>query len=254
MRLTVYSIIACVLLSATARAFDAAPLMSFFQPVAASGPLWPNLGAHYLCNDSNANATVTDTTGVYNGTAGQNTALSSVAGKINNGFYGTGGLNGFTIGNHFNISSNTAISFCFWVKLNSSPSGYQEILWKSAVPVGYWFHVYDQDDGGKPGFVIYDGIVNLKLSYDAALTANGSTWSHLAMTRSAAGVYKQYLNGSIQSRQATNVNSLVGTGVLDVSKTLKVVGAFDDIRIYNRDLAATEVAEIYNAGTGTEQE
>lgn len=93
----------------------------------------------------------------------------------------------------------------------------------------------------------------------AANTMSGSTWYHVAATYSGsetAGGIKVFING-VQSDDTTlttgsytgmaNTTTVMSIGAYaDASQAF--AGSMDEVRVYNRELTAAEVAAIYSSG------
>lgn len=116
---------------------------------------------------------------------------------------------------------------------------------------GFYFYSYE----GKPEFEIYAS------SYDAILAATAiprNEWVHIVGTWESGVRVKLYVNGVASASTPTGA---LQTGTLQAGNTdlyfggrpaspltLEYNGGMDDVRIYNRALSATEVAQLYNLG------
>ena len=81
---------------------------------------------------------------------------------------------------------------------------------------------------------------------------NTGTWYHLVVTKTSSGVTGIYVNG--QSATTSNNGNFAPYGSTDITYIGRnpssgyFEGSLDDVRIYNRALSATEVANLYNVG------
>ena len=250
--------IAAIMLATGARAFDATPLMSFFQP-AASSSVFPisSLVAHYLFNESNATTTVTDEKATYAGTAQRNTSLMSAAGRINKSFLFDGSSDYVTLSDT-GATAYTNYSVCVWIKLGSGVS-YTVVISKRSGTFPYEIFIEDTSTGGKASFQIFDGTY-----YPTPNTTNSvrdGNWHHIVGVRNVVddtvSSYKDgVLQQSLTDTTTGNVNSSAASriGARADNAGNKFPGNIDDVRIYNRALTQAEITELYNSGNGTEQE
>ena len=84
-----------------------------------------------------------------------------------------------------------------------------------------------------------------------AATLNTGVWEHWAITY-ASGTAKVYRNGASESSGAISLNTVskrlrIGSALHDtLIPSTDFKGDLDDIRIYNRDLNASEILQLYN--------
>ena len=233
------------------------------------GPTISNLVAHWKMNDNAADKIVLDSFGDYHGTNIANTADKSVAGKINTALdfdgvndYVTISSTGIwdTLGN-----TSNALTFACWYYSASGATGDRGLFSKGNDPRMMSFGFVDS--GMHLAFLCKNG------SDGNALWVNATTnygvncptqWVHYAVTYDGSRVTNGvvlYINGSVVGMYG-RFNSLAGVatnaspfmiGHLYNSST-RAKGRIDDMRVYDRVLSSNEIAIIYNAGSGTEEE
>lgn len=106
---------------------------------------------------------------------------------------------------------------------------------------------------------LYDGTNIQKLYKSSAIFFDG-TWKHFAFTF-ASNVLKIYVNGAedtgvdkaqdgtLNSWPSTSMNHAIGSMVNGASSPY--VGNIDEVSIWNAELSAAQIAEIYNSGVPT---
>lgn len=208
--------------------------------------------------ESNAN----DSLGTYNGTA--QGGLTYTAGKSGNAFTFNGTTSYVGLGSN-NFKFNSDFSFSFWVYLPSISTA-----------TGGIFANYTNQTGSK-GFISYlksDGkfemyIVGTNGSSTATSTAQIPTgWTHIAVTRKMITSKETYIyiNGVLNAQSGINnavtldyhtttnpsigaIDSISG-GIQDLFGIMMNNSKIDELNIWNKQLTATEVTELYNAGAG----
>jgi hypothetical protein len=202
--------------------------------------------------ESNAN----DSLATYNGTA--QGGLTYTSGKSGNAFT----LNGTTAyvslpNDSFNFTVNFSISA--WINLNTV-SGNQCIMsnlsFVSPISNG-WLLVMRSNR-------LYIEFYKNNNTYNAlssTSTFSTSTWYHIVVVRVASQSRKIYING-VEDRSDTStfnptyassipIPSSIGAWKYDpINVTQYTNGKIDEVNIWNKELTATEVTELYNAGTG----
>lgn len=251
------------------------------------GPLYSNLVAYYMSNNSKIDAltiwnkelTGSEITALYNGASGleypfstaitidsANDSLGTYNGTAQGGLTYTAGKSGnaFTF-NGTNayvslptntLSSLTDFSISLWCNPSSLLTGGAALVSNATnfggVDYGYMLYF----SYGSLYFRFYrtpivDLVANLQF------TAN--TWYHIVITRKSSTGTKMYINGSLNASNTSTVNPNYTTtnynslGVLQYDSINKVYyydGKIDEVNIWNKELTATEVTELYNSGTG----
>lgn len=142
------------------------------------------------------------------------------------------------------------ISIAFWVKPDAVTSSYQHIIFKQRIPgmatsYGVWL-----SDTGRPYAEFSDGGAS-GLAATTSLTVG--TWNYVAVTYDGSDI-NMYVNG-VHDAHRTYANGPIQYG----GHPLKIghgdynsafQGNVDDLRIYNRALTTSEVANIYAGGCG----
>ncbi len=83
---------------------------------------------------------------------------------------------------------------------------------------------------------------------------NNNSWHHVVMTRErTSGIHKIYIDGNIDKESGVENTGSIGNNVDLVIGALTTSskyfpGVIDEVRIYNRALSASEIAEQYRAG------
>lgn len=202
--------------------------------------------------ESNAN----DSLNTYNGTAMG--GLTYTAGKSGNAFTGNGTTAYVSLPNDsFNFTGNFSISG--WINLNSV-SGNQCIFANLSYVAGVsngWLLLMRNN---KLYFEFYKN--NGTLDYLASNTNfTTSTWYHINIVRVASTSTKIYINGTLDISNSSTYNptyassipipSSIGAWKYDATTATQFTnGKIDEVNVWNREVTATEVTELYNAGTG----
>jgi hypothetical protein len=146
-------------------------------------------------------------------------------------------------------SLNTpSMTVCFWMKADSLQNANPIDKLPSNTTVGYavklrdtgtiWFRV-----GAEPGTCLD--------VYGGASMYSAGTWVHLACSfDSATGTMKMYKNGVVESHQPTFAVTLnAAATALTLSSTREQYnGAFDDVRVYDHALTASDIAAVMAGG------
>ncbi len=211
---------------------------------------------HFKMNDSDNDSIVIESAngihGIFYDNEGYiNTEDYSVAGKIDDSleFDGNRYIN---CGNAGNISSD--LSICAWVYLIDTLD-HRTIVnksWNNA----YRFRVHDD---GTLWFLINDGSGS-EIEYSENAISTGQ-WTHVAVTVDfSTQEVKFYIDGELDTTESTaktGINSttddlLIGAYTTVPDQAWK--GCLDDIRIYNCTLSDEDIQNIYDQGSGTEDE
>lgn len=112
---------------------------------------------------------------------------------------------------------------------------------------------YVVDEGGNNNWVqVYSGKIRAGSNagggyWDSSTTISYGTWYHVAVTQDASNVLRIYVNGQLDTTQtmtATNAPGAIRIGGYS-GGGYALTGIVDDLRIYNRALAADEVQKLY---------
>ena len=204
----------------------------------------------------------TDSVGSSDGT---DTGITYAAAKVNNGATGfNGSADKITIGTTTAIKPTTAMSISAWIKREASGehrilsvgwenyptalSGFQLLLSSGAQPT--------LSIGNDTGYTVGTHVGSCVHGSGTSL----STWAHVVGTWDGSTI-KVYLNGgapaSIAWTGGCAYNATVRAG-LGYSHTTVfggdshryLTGDLDEVGLWNRALNATEVAALYNGGSG----
>lgn len=208
--------------------------------------------------ESNAN----DSLGTYNGTA--QGGLTYVSGKSGNAFKHNGTDAYVSLPNNTFNSFTGDFSISGWMNLarvdvNQAICG----AFNNNADTNYYGWLF-WCAGNLLRFTIYNG-TNSGISLDTSGVGGGnlsaSTWIHFAMTRKGSTGTKLYLNGSFKTSNTSTQNPVYhSTTNYCTIGTYKYYAApnflfsnnslIDEIEFRNKELSASEITELYNAGAG----
>lgn len=199
------------------------------------------LVAWYKFDDGTAN----DTMGLYNGTVSG--ATYTTQGKIGGAysFDGTDDYVNCSNSSVFNILDTTGITLSAWVKVPIGSGANLGVVAKKVGTTGY-------------DFILNNGKPRLSLRGTSTLdsTALGSdlrdgSW-HLITGVGNSTNASVYINGVYVGSNSGNwtavpISTPLAIGIRNIDEmNLPFNGSIDDVRIYNRTLSATEIANLYN--------
>ena len=205
--------------------------------------------------ESNTN----DSLGTYNGTPYG--GLTYTAGKSGNAFTfnGTNAYVGLPT-NSFKFGSD--FSICLWSKLQGNVADVQTLFanytYDGTYSYGYLFYYHDN----ALKFNIYNNSGSLQLNYTTASLFNN--WKNVIITRKYSTGTKMYIDGvlvaSNTNTQNPNYHATMtpAIGAANYGPTFgnyveyytRNGGIIDEVNVWNKELTATEVTELYNAGAG----
>ncbi len=148
------------------------------------------------------------------------------------------GLDGTDDSLSFGSFTPQARTIAFWLKLREDANGPIIYAGADAWDTAQWTWAVYQFPGSQLYFSTGTGASNLN---DNGFSLN--TWYHYVMVRNDGGLFKLYKNGVLQSSTS---DSTVVNSVLRIGKAGSEYfnGLMDDLRIYNRTLSASEIAEL----------
>jgi len=202
---------------------------------------------------------VNDSLGNYNGTT--QGGLTYSTGKSGNAITFNGTDAYVDLGNNIFNSFTSDFSISVWVNLNSV-SGNQCILNNlsynaSGFSNGWIFLMRNQ----VPYFEIYtDSGVYQPIGSPTILST--STWYNIVVTRKSSTRSRIYVNGSLVVADTSSLNPTYVTTLIPIPSTIGtwrynastkiwyLNGKIDEVNTWNKELTATEVTDLYNAGTG----
>jgi len=217
---------------------------------ASGDPLWNDLLAYYTADN-----TPNDSLGNYNLTAVNGANYGT--GIINQGFNFDGVNDYYNGGNVLDFDGNTPFSFNLWV--NPTSISNDMLFWKMnplLTTSGYICYIYT---GNLLEFALQNSSSN-RIYAKTSTAISGSVFSMITITydgsKDVSGV-KIYING-VSDTLTTIDNTLTGstsnTENLSFGRGESSVnyfgGIMDEVGIWNKELTASEVTELYNSGSG----
>jgi hypothetical protein len=222
---------------------------------ASGNPLWNDLLAYYTADN-----TPNDALGNYNGTLVNGTTYGT--GIINQGFSFDGVNDYIDLGNNFSFDVNNAFSFSFWVD-RVSGSNFSTLFSKVDSTTLQGYHIrFDNNINGKIQLTLLDSLSNLS----EYITTNQLVDLNIHMITvtydglNTATSCKIYVDGVMQSL-TRNITGAGATSIINTESAKIGVnsytggvhffnGIIDEVGIWNRELTASEVTELYNSGAG----
>lgn len=218
-------------------------------PASCPAGLATNLDLYWKLDETGGAAVADSSSGGLNaGTA--NGGFSFVPGKLNNGIDLNGTTGFIQCDTTFFDPSASAFSIAAWVKADTVGANGSERV------------IAHQLDGTGTGRTLLSssGATPTKLStaiggttLSGGTTLVVDTWYHVCVTVSALGARNLYLNGSLDGGPSTDLPE-AANGAFLVGKhkagTSFWNGIIDDVRVYSRELSASDVSDLYNAGAG----
>ena len=220
---------------------------------ASGNPLWNDLLAYYTADN-----TPNDALGTYNGTLTNGATYGT--GIINQGFSFDGVNDYVDLGDVLDNDGTQAQSVSFWVNLNSTSTQ----AFVSKIDQGTPFNGWSVGTvNNKINYIFANNITTgVYVQVENSTVITTGTWYHVVATydgsKSASGV-KVYIDGSIGTqnilKDTLSTNSTSSTGVKATISSrdggfLFTNGIIDEVGIWNRELSASEVTELYNSGSG----
>lgn len=244
-----------ILISTSAYSFELsnaglALMMDAMNAPAASSTLGNGLIAHYKMNDTN-NINLTDSKSGYTGTG----TYTSVTGLINRA---TSWNNDF-VKSVVPVPTNT-YSMCFWAKCNPPAHILYTAISKDII-ADRSFGVYFNGDYDRIQWWQYNNVGTLYLLEGPNMVLG--EWLHVVgMWNSGNTNLTLYTNGAWAASMVVSgaahdsvTQFAIGyEGLSDSGEHRHYYGELDDLRIYDRILTQSEISQLYNSGSGTEDE
>jgi hypothetical protein len=140
----------------------------------------------------------------------------------------------------------SALTLEAWVRPTALSAVWRTAIFKER-PGGMAYALYANTDANRPAGQVYT-TAEQNASGVAQLPLN--TWTHLATTF-ASGTLKLYVNGAEVSSVAVSGSAIASTGLLKIGGNAVwgewFSGLIDEVRIYNRALAVSEVQTDMNS-------
>ncbi|MHA1876717.1 MAG: LamG-like jellyroll fold domain-containing protein [Promethearchaeota archaeon] len=214
--------------------------------------------AHYKFNDNSSDDNVLDFNGNHNGilNGGNNTEDISEAGKINRALHFDGSSDYVKVDYDSELYSDE-MTFSFWVKSDKSNYAVNGVvigMWDYSNNNRQWNILIGSGDDKYKISVSNDGSASETLDTNISVDTD---WHHFAfVVDNNAKTWDWYYDGEKQTtitatKSYTNQNSFLVIGNLD-GGSFGFDGLMDDVRLYNSKLSTTEIEEIYNSGSGSE--
>lgn len=221
---------------------------------------------HYKLNDDSDNTNVSDNSSHQAiGTATDNTEDLTITGKINKALNFNGSDQYVTLDSNMIFDYSGPITVCFWVYTEtlsgSSQYAYPVQLKTNNSTYGIGFMI--SSTGSYNGLNIgsdNNGMPARKTTKNSSYFTNN--WVHVALvydgiTPNNINSYKLYIDNSLETWTSTggwgshnNTNWLGrGNGASNYFD-----GRIDDFRVYKTALSSDDISNIYNSGSGTEDE
>ena len=201
--------------------------------------LWNNLVAYYT-----GDGTPDDALGNYNGTLVNGATYGT--GKISQGF-SFDGVNDFVDCDSISeINSSSTVSYSYWGKKTAS-NKHLLVGSQTSITNGFWLSWWS--DGN-----VYCSARNGNYSYTSYALPFDTNWHHFVGVYNGTSV-KIYIDGVLQVTNTTGVPTTLSStsgndfniGYLESKYT---DGNIDEVGVWNRELSASEVTELYNNGNG----
>jgi hypothetical protein len=206
------------------------------------------------------NTTTTDSSGNGNTGTPEGTHPTLVTGHIGSAlsFTGTGTASGswidFSSVTGLGLATATSeITFACWVNtsaLDTPLISYRDASGTPVLDFVIGANGVDNAGTGRLSVIVRDDGGGGLTGIHSTASINDSTWHHVAFTRTSAKLLTLYIDGvSVASATDTMTTSLTpqltwaGVGV-EHQQTWTYGGLMDDVRIYNRALATTDIAAL----------
>jgi hypothetical protein len=236
--------------------------------------LWNSIYSVYNADSVGSSSLKTSLYAVYNGELNTNDSYGSnngtemggltySTGKIGNAFQ-FNGTNAYVslprTSNEFDFDGDFSISV--WIKPTANSANYKifQNFYGTTVLDRYGYNLYLQN--GLVRFATYaNNTTNIANSSTAIV---GNTWYHITITKTVSNAFKMYINGVLQTLTTTDGNISnnptynelnqvnIGSTFNNGSRTDYFNGQIDVLNIWQKELTASEVSELYNSDNGSQ--
>jgi len=207
----------------------------------------PSCIAYYKMSDA------TDETGSYDGTASN--VNFNVAGKFGNAGEFNGTTSIFNFPNAAYGASTTVFTVSGWFKHTSTANNREDIYFGNGATVGAktGYALFTDYSSGNIALSFRDADQS-QVFYISSSNIKDGSWYHLCLTYNN-GAYVVYLNGAsilngtspdFINNQTPSYNTYVGNRYGSTGSGASIIGAVDQIRIFNRAITSEEVETLYN--------
>ena len=217
-----------------------------FSPIST---LWNDLSAYYT-----GDGTPNDALGNYNGTLVNGATYGT--GIINQGFSFDGVNDTVDFENVLDNDGTQAMSWSFWINFSSSPA-FDAIIAKYNAGVGYYITMTNTN---RIQFGIGQVLTSNAIRVYSSSVLSTSTWYHVVVTYDGSklangiNIYIDGSNPSLFVNYDTFTGSSSNTIGLQFGRAALggkyLNGILDEVGIWNRELTASEVTQLYNSGAG----
>lgn len=184
-----------------------------------------------------------------------------MTGKIGNGV----SYNGTDLGVYSTRASYSVWTVSAWVKVNGlppAPDCMPVLMWRRQL--GEYSGCMGVNSTGKIVMYIYDGADKYGTGA-VTLPSSGSTWAHVVQVAGDSTNMRLYVNGVLDSAATTSIGGpynawsitppfftvgTIGANVGTVDFHVPYNGVIDEVGMWNRMLTPSEIAQLYNSGTG----
>jgi hypothetical protein len=217
-------------------------------------------GAQYI-TDSFYKPTTNDALNTYNGTAVG--GLTYGVGKVGTALQFNGSNAYVSIpntSNQFNFTGDFSVSM--WVNFSNVASSVDSLFsnFIGGSTYGYGYIILRQSNNWYFQINAGNGTTVSRMS----MTFNNNTWYHFTLTKKASNEVKMYVNGtqgSISTQSAGTVPSPMtllnptyqsnqSYNIASHSPSVFMNGKIDAVNVWNKELTASEITELYNSGNG----
>ncbi|MFN0089594.1 MAG: LamG-like jellyroll fold domain-containing protein [Acidimicrobiales bacterium] len=163
------------------------------------------------------------------------------AGRFGGGLAFNGADNLVSVADSASLDLTSGMTLSAWVR-PSSVAGWRTVVLKER-PAGLTYALYAGDDASRPSGWVYIG-GDREVVGPTSLAVNA--WTHLAATYDGAAE-RLYVNGALVATRAQSGAMTASTGALRIGGNAIwsewFAGVIDEVRVYNRALTQTEIAE-----------
>jgi hypothetical protein len=217
---------------------------------ASGNPLWNDLLAYYTADN-----TPNDSLGNYNGTLVNGATYGT--GIINNGFSFDGVNDRVDFGNVLDFDGSTPFSFSLWAnpsnltgiktlfrKFGATTTGKGYVLFYNSGQL--WFYLRDGSSSKldvRTSSSYTTAITHIILSYDGSRTPSGLKIYVDGVSQTLVTI-SNTLTSSTSNTDDLTLSSDGGAGLSPFG------GIIDEVGVWDRELTASEVTDLYNSGIG----
>ncbi|PJE74353.1 MAG: hypothetical protein COV01_02545 [Candidatus Taylorbacteria bacterium CG10_big_fil_rev_8_21_14_0_10_41_48] len=207
--------------------------------------LWSFNGSDMNWTSSSAGTAYDRSGGGNDGTlTNMNQSTSPVAGKVGQAI-NFDGTNDYVVTSGNILTGASEVTFSYWLNIDTQPSSFRRMLYDSASGVNIYF-----TGNGSNG--LYGTVGNGISGWIMQSPDLRGRWNHIVVTANASdGKTRSYLNGTAVSVQNSSFSTMTLDALnfgRDPGGSYYLQGAMDEVRVYNRQLSATEIKQLYLMG------